>query len=86
MMVRTLTKSKATLSELVELASQGQEVLITVRGRVKARLVAAGPREGDDSSVRQWIDRLADLRKRYSAGNPSSSTEAVLEELREDRL
>lgn len=85
-MVRTLTESKATLSKLVELASQGQEVLITVRGSVKARLVAAGPREGDNNSVRQWIDRLADLRKRYSAGNPSSNSEAVLEELREDRL
>ena len=40
-MVRTLRESKARLSELVERASQGEDVLITVRGKVKARLTKA---------------------------------------------
>ncbi len=31
-MIRTLRESKARLSELVELASRGQDVLISVRG------------------------------------------------------
>lgn len=49
-MVRNLRESKAKLSELVELASQGQEVLITVRGRVKARLTPASvPRQTEDA-------------------------------------
>ncbi len=49
-MVRNLRESKAKLSE----PSQGQEVLITVRGRVKARLTRASvPRQTEDRSV--WL-------------------------------
>lgn len=40
-MIKTLKESKAKLSELVERASRGEDVLITVRGRVKARLTRA---------------------------------------------
>ena len=40
-MVRTLQESKARLSELVEAASRGEDVLISVRGKVKARLTRA---------------------------------------------
>ena len=36
--IKSLRASKAKLSELVERASQGEDVLITVRGKVKARL------------------------------------------------
>lgn len=35
-MTKTLRESKAKLSELVEVASRGEDVLITVRGKVKA--------------------------------------------------
>jgi prevent-host-death family protein len=37
-MVTTLRESKAKLSELVERASKGEDILITVRGKVKAKL------------------------------------------------
>ena len=40
-MIKTLRESKAKLSELVEQASRGEDVLITVRGKVKARLTRA---------------------------------------------
>ena len=36
--IKSLRASKAKLSELVERASRGEDVLITVRGKVKARL------------------------------------------------
>jgi antitoxin (DNA-binding transcriptional repressor) of toxin-antitoxin stability system len=36
--------SKAELSELVELASRGEEAPISVRGKVKARLTRAAPK------------------------------------------
>lgn len=63
----------------------GQEVLITVRGRVKARLVAAGP-SPEAGGMARWVDRLADLRKRHGTGKSSPSTEEILEESREDRF
>ena len=37
-MIATLKESKARLSEFVRMAGAGQEVLITVRGKPRARL------------------------------------------------
>ena len=45
-MIATVRESKARLSELVERAASGEEVLITVNERPKARLVAAQPKVG----------------------------------------
>ncbi len=83
-MIRTLKESKAKLSELVELASQGQEILITVRGRVKARLV---PADGylDEGSTEEWLARLKTSDERFQPRS-GHTTEEILEELREDRL
>ena len=84
-MKRTLKESKAKLSELVELASQGQEILITVRGRVKARLVPAESHP-DEAAMREWLDELTDLGNRYVRQDSGLSTDEILEELREDRV
>ena len=40
-MIATLSKSQAELPRLVELASQGEDVVITVEGKPKARLTRA---------------------------------------------
>jgi prevent-host-death family protein len=83
-MIKTLRESKAKLSELVERASQGEDVLITVRGKVKARLTrAAAP--NDPSARRAWIQRLRELQKTYTRGEPKSSFDEILAELRKDR-
>ena len=66
-MIKTLRESKAKLSELVERASRGEDVLITVRGRVKARLTRAAPAVGD-SDMSAWADRLERLQERHSTG------------------
>jgi prevent-host-death family protein len=75
-MVTTLRESKAKLSELVERASRGEDVLITVRGTVKARLtkVEASPAGFDG---RAWVGELRTLqeatKRRKSRSWPSNA-------------
>lgn len=85
-MIKTLRESKAKLSELVELASKGQEILITVRGKVKARLSAVDRnREADKGAA--WADELQALHKAWcKLSRKTSSTPDILNSIREDRL
>lgn len=83
-MVKTLRESKAKLSELVERASQGEDVLITVRGKVKARLTrAGGERTASDRAA--WVEELRAFQKANRRGPVKSSIEEILSELRKDR-
>ncbi len=84
-MIRSLRESKAKLSELVELASRGEDVLISVRGKVKARLTNAGAGATAPLGAR-WANELRALQKAHRAGRPKSSVEQILSQLREDRL
>ena len=81
-MVKSLRESKAKLSELVELASQGEDVLITVRGKVKARLSGVAPRGQPD--MKGWLKDLEALDS-YTVANTLSS-ETIINEQREDRF
>jgi prevent-host-death family protein len=84
-MIKTLRESKAKLSELVDQASRGEDVLITVRGKVKARLTRAV--EPDRTADRRaWLRDLRALRRRYRQKPKKTSTAEILAELREDRL
>ena len=80
-MIRTLRESKARLSELVERASRGEDVLITVRGRVKARLTRAGT-SAQRADMRRWALELKNLQEKHSTGRVNLSIEQIL---REDR-
>ena len=82
-MITTLRESKAKLSELVQRASQGEDVLITVRGEVKARLTSAGE-SGDEKA--EWIKRLKSLQKKYTVPHGKTRVEDVLAETRQDRF
>ena len=84
-MIRSLRESKAKLSELVERASQGEEVLITVRGKVKARVTGA-TRRGVAEDRRAWVKQLRTLQKACTSGKPTTSIEKILVETREDRV
>ena len=85
-MVTKVEISEARLGDLVERAGQGEEVLITVNGKVKARLTAveepaplARPFEGD-----KWWDELRALHRQFPvSGRPMQE---ILDELREDRI
>ena len=84
-MMRTLRESKAKLSELVELASRGQDVLISVRGKVKARLTRATA-TGRTADRSLWVCQLRRIQQTYGATRKRPKVEEILAELREDRL
>jgi|GEM_PF-493519 len=80
-MIATLRESKTRLSELVQLASQGEEILITVRGKPSARLVAVGEA---DFPMGDWMRELSSLRASVMTSRLASNFTA-LDEVREDR-
>ena len=85
-MVKTLRESKAKLSELVATASRGEDVLITVRGTVKARLtkVEASPAGFDG---RAWVGELRTLQEATKRRRkPKLTIERILAEHRADRV
>lgn len=65
-MITNLKDAKARLSEYVELAAAGEEVLITVRGKAKARLCPVIS-ESSQRELAQWGHRLEEARARYRA-------------------
>jgi prevent-host-death family protein len=84
-MLKTLRESKAKLSELVELASRGEDVLISVRGKVKARLTKV-EKPGKDRDAAQWARELRALHRAQSTGKSGASIEQILEDSRADRV
>ena len=89
-MTATLSKSQADLPRLVELASQGEDVVITVEGKPKARLTRAEtvvrPRQLSWEETEQWMAELDELRRSISTGKQGITVEQILEEDRADRV
>jgi antitoxin (DNA-binding transcriptional repressor) of toxin-antitoxin stability system len=88
-MTTTLSQSQADLPRLVELASQGEDVLITVEGKPKARLTRAESANGHQLSPQElqtWLAELADLRARLATGKTGLTAEQLVAEDREDRV
>jgi prevent-host-death family protein len=83
-MITTLRDGKAHLSELVERASHGEDVLITVRGKVKAKLTRAEV-TFDAKDRKAWLRELRALQRKYTVSAKTSS-EKIFSELREDRI
>ena len=89
-MTATLSKSQAELPRLVEIASQGEDVVITVEGKPKARLTRANvepansafPPSPMDLTIR--VKELASLRDKYRTGKAGLTVDQILEETRAD--
>jgi prevent-host-death family protein len=84
-MITNLRESKAHLSALVDRAARGEEVVITVRGKPKARLcpiVTSGPLDKD--AANRWGRQLKEARAKYSVGSHDSSSD-IIDELRGER-
>jgi prevent-host-death family protein len=80
-MIATLRESKTRLSELVNLASSGEEILITVHGQPKARILSVSEPRSDTAD---WLRELSALR--LSLGQASTAQQpSALDEVREDR-
>jgi len=82
-MITTLRESKATLSALVALAQSGEDVIITVRGKPKARL--SGIRARSATNMSGWIKELKALQRKSGTGQRTAGSQAILNELREER-
>jgi len=88
-MTTTLSQSQADLPRLVELASQGEDVVITVEGKPKARLTRAeapASRPPSQAELQQWIAELAEFRRNMGTGKQGLTVEQILAEDRGDRL
>ena len=84
-MVKSLREAKAHLSQLVERASRGEDVLISVRGTVKARLTQPACDVAADR--RQWVRELEQLQKKYTRRRkPKLTIEQIIDEIREDSI
>jgi prevent-host-death family protein len=75
-MIASVRKAKAKLSELLDRAAKGEEVVITSDGRAKARLVAV--REHLPYRVNRTL-----LRRRTRRG--STTADAIVREERDSR-
>lgn len=82
-MIATLRESKAKLSALVALAEAGEEVIITVRGKPKARLSPIPDQSIADMSG--WTRELRLLQRKCGAAKRIVGARAILNDLREER-
>lgn len=81
-MIINLPDSKARLSELVELASAGEDILITVRGKPKARLTGVVPNA--DPNLQEWARELTESQCQVT-GTFTTSRESILDSTRDER-
>lgn len=71
---------------LVEEASKGEEVIITVRGVPKARLCPIAKSSVNDKEIRkEWGQRLRESRASYTVKDSGVATQDVMNEIRQDR-
>lgn len=88
-MTTTLSQSQADLPRLVELASQGEDVVITVEGKPKARLTRADNRTSTEVrpavDMAAWLKELEEVRRKYATGKTGPTAEQILDEDRADR-
>ncbi len=95
-MVITLRESTARLPELVARAGEGEDILISFQGRVRARITACpplgvdtrGPKTVDQiaNPMTGWAEELLTLHDMCSTGRTTMTSEEILAEMREDRV
>lgn len=83
-MTASLRETKAKLSEMVKLAGQGEEVVITVHGKEVAKLV--GLLRRGKKLDKKWLAELAELRRKYSPGRVTMTAQEIQDEDRAERF
>jgi antitoxin (DNA-binding transcriptional repressor) of toxin-antitoxin stability system len=82
-----LKESQADLQRLVELASRGEDVVITVDGKPKAKLTRAEvPSSLRPADMAAWLKELETLRRRFSTGKVGPTVAQILQEDRADGI
>jgi prevent-host-death family protein len=85
-MITNLREAKSNLSELVQRAAEGEEIVITVRGRPTARLTCVIPKETQDIARTEWAGELSTAAEAARVGPHKSTSQQFWDELREERL
>jgi prevent-host-death family protein len=85
-MITNLREAKSNLSQLVQLAANGEDILITVRGRPTARLTGVVPKEAHDQEREGWAAELLAAAEAARVGPRKATSQQFWDELREERL
>ena len=86
-MTATLSESQARLPKLVEIASKGEDVVITIEGKPTAKLTRIEPEApvaAFDGAA--WLMELEELNRRHNPDPASFTSAKILAETREDRF
>lgn len=83
-MIVNIRESKARMSELLQRACAGEEVVISLRGQPKARLVPLR-NTAQAPDMRGWAEAL---KRRYSTQDPPAQPDSsgeIIDDLRSER-
>lgn len=83
-MTATLEQVQSDLLRLVNVVQQGEEIVITSRGRAVAKLSAV-PQGALARDRQAWLARLRQLRESSATGKTGLTVEQILDEDREER-
>ena len=82
-MIATIRQAKAKLSELIDSAERGEEVIITAHGKPRARIVPI-PQQKQRGFDMEKLRRLAKQGSTGKKGGPDSTQ--IISDMREDRI
>jgi prevent-host-death family protein len=84
-MITNLREAKSNLSELVRRAANGEEIVITVRGRPTARLTRVVATEGESHEREAWAAELSAAAEAARVGPRKATSQQFWDELRGER-
>lgn len=85
-MIANLREAKSNLSQLVQRAADGEEIIITVRGQPKARLTGIISNKMQNGDRAEWVAELSAAAEAARVGPCKSTSQQFWDELREERL
>ena len=77
-MITNLREAKSNLSQLVQRAADGEEIVITVRGQPMARLMSVAPKSGHVVDRLEWADELAAAAEGARVGQRKATTQQTI--------
>jgi prevent-host-death family protein len=85
-MIINLREAKSKLSQLVQRVAEGEEIVITVRGRPMARLTSVVPKETRASSREEWVAELLAAAESARTDPQKSTSQEFWDELRREQM
>jgi prevent-host-death family protein len=86
-MIINLCDAKSRLSHLVQLAAQGEEIVITVHGKPKARLMPmTSPSKDCSTDKERWIEELTQAADKSCPEPPRATSQDFWDQIRQDRI